>query len=33
MREAIEFHIDGLRTGGFPIPEPSSTSAYVDVAA
>ena len=33
MREAIEFHIDGLRTEGLPVPEPSSESAYVDVAA
>lgn len=33
MREAIEFHIEGLRLEGAPIPEPSSESTYVDVAA
>jgi predicted RNase H-like HicB family nuclease len=33
MREAIEFHIDGLRLEGYPVPEPTSESAYVDVAA
>ena len=33
MREAIEFHIEGMRLEGLPVPEPSSESAYVDVAA
>lgn len=33
IREAIEFHIEGLRQEGQPIPPPSSTSAVVDVAA
>ena len=33
MREAIEFHIEGLRLEGYPIPEPTSQSSYVDVAA
>jgi predicted RNase H-like HicB family nuclease len=33
MREAIEFHIEGLRLEGYPVPEPSSKSAYIDVAA
>ena len=33
MREAIEFHIQGLRTEGLPVPEPTSQPAYVDVAA
>jgi predicted RNase H-like HicB family nuclease len=33
MREAIEFHIDGLREEGYPVPEPSSESTYIDVAA
>ncbi|HEV7591265.1 MAG TPA: type II toxin-antitoxin system HicB family antitoxin [Longimicrobium sp.] len=33
MREAIEYHIEGLRLEHLPIPEPSSESAYVDVAA
>jgi len=33
MREAMEFHIEGLRIEGLPVPEPTSLSAYVDVAA
>lgn len=33
MRAAIEFHIEGLRLEGYPVPEPSSQPAYVDVAA
>jgi predicted RNase H-like HicB family nuclease len=33
MREAIEFHIEGLRLEGMPVPEPISESAWVDVAA
>jgi predicted RNase H-like HicB family nuclease len=33
IREAIEFHVEGLRAGGLPIPEPSSRVEYVDVAA
>lgn len=33
MREAIELHIEGLRVEGLPVPEPSSESAYVNVAA
>jgi len=33
IREAIEFHIDGLREDGLPIPQASSTVEYVDVAA
>lgn len=33
MREAMQFHIDGLRLEGFEVPEPSSYSSYVDVAA
>lgn len=33
MREAIEFHLEGLRLEGYPIPEPSSESTYIDVAA
>lgn len=34
MREAIEFHIEGLRGDGDPIPEPRSTASYavVDLA-
>lgn len=34
MRDAIAFHIEGLRDNGEAIPEPSLlTTAYVDVAA
>jgi predicted RNase H-like HicB family nuclease len=33
IREAIEFHIEGLREDGLPIPEPASKVEYVDVAA
>jgi predicted RNase H-like HicB family nuclease len=33
IQEAIEFHLDGLRVEGYPIPEPSTYSSYIDVAA
>jgi len=33
IREAIEFHIEGMREDGLPIPEPSSQVEYVEVAA
>jgi len=33
IHEAIEFHVDGLREDGQPIPEPSSSIEYVEVAA
>jgi predicted RNase H-like HicB family nuclease len=33
IREAIEFHIDGLREDGQPVPQPSSSSEVVDVQA
>ena len=33
MREAIEFHIQGLRAEGYEIPKPASRSSYVEVAA
>jgi len=32
IREAIEFHIEGLRRGGEPVPEPSVEAATVLVA-
>lgn len=32
IREAIEFHLAGMREDGEPIPEPSSHVEYVDVA-
>jgi len=33
MREAIEFHVDGLRQEGYPVPEPRTTSSYVELPA
>ncbi len=33
IREAIEFHLDGLREDGAPIPQPLSRVDYVEVAA
>jgi len=33
MREAISFHIDGLKEEGYEIPEPTSRSSYVEIAA
>ena len=33
IREAIEFHLDGLREDGAVIPQPSSHVEYVEVAA
>ncbi|RFF29593.1 type II toxin-antitoxin system HicB family antitoxin [Wenzhouxiangella sediminis] len=32
IREAIEFHLEGMREDGDPIPPPSSHVEYVDVA-
>jgi predicted RNase H-like HicB family nuclease len=33
IREAIEFHLEGMREDGLPFPEPSSQVEYVDVVA
>ena len=33
MKEAIAFHVEGLKKEGFPIPQPSAKSAYIEVAA
>jgi len=33
IREAIQFHIEGMREDGATIPEPSSRVDYVHVAA
>ena len=33
IQEAIEFHIEGLREDGQPVPEPSSSIEYVEVRA
>ena len=32
MKEAIDFHIDGLREDGLPVPEPSTTADYITAA-
>ena len=33
MHDAIEFHIEGLRLAGEPIPAPRSDAAYCEVAS
>lgn len=33
IREAIEFHLDGLREDGLPVPAPASRVDYVEVTA
>jgi predicted RNase H-like HicB family nuclease len=33
IREAIEFHLEGMREDGTPIPPPSTRVDYVEVAA
>lgn len=33
IQEAIEFHIEGLKQDGLPVPDPSSTVEFIDVAA
>jgi predicted RNase H-like HicB family nuclease len=33
MHEAIEFHIEGLRSEGQDVPSPTSRSSYVEIAA
>ncbi len=33
MREAIELHVEGLREEGYPVPEPGTSSVYVEVRA
>lgn len=33
IQEAIEFHLEGLKEDGHPIPPPSSSSEIVEVAA
>ena len=32
IREAIEFHLEGMKQDGEPIPSPSSTGELVEVA-
>ncbi len=31
IREAIELHLESMREDGLPIPEPSSSSEYVEI--
>ncbi len=33
IREALEFHIEGLKADGEPVPSPASDIEFVDVAA
>ncbi len=33
IREAVELHLKGMREDGLPIPEPSSSSEYVEAGA
>ena len=33
MREAIAFHIEGLRAEGEPVPEPSGGGVYIELSA
>ena len=33
MRDAIALHLEGLRAHGQPVPPPSTSASYVEVAA
>ena len=33
IREAIDLHLRGMREDGLPIPEPSSSVEYIEIAA
>jgi predicted RNase H-like HicB family nuclease len=33
LREALEFHLEGMRQDGIPIPQPSCRVEYINVAA
>ncbi len=33
IREAIDLHLRGMREDGLPIPEPSSSVDYIEIAA
>ncbi len=33
IQEAIEFHLEGLKLAGYPVPEPTSEAGRVAVAA
>ena len=32
MQEAMEFHVEGLVLEGYPVPKPTTHSAYLEVA-
>jgi len=31
IKEAVSFHIEGLKNDGLPVPEPSSSTEYIEV--
>jgi len=33
MREAVEFHLEGLKSEGFPVPKPHTFSSYLEVSS
>ncbi len=33
VREAVDFHIEGLKQDGLPVPPPSSEGEFVEVSA
>ena len=33
IREAMDFHLEGMRSHGDPVPEPSATTEYVSVGS
>jgi predicted RNase H-like HicB family nuclease len=33
IREAVAFHIEGMHEDGQPVPQPSSTVEYIELAA
>lgn len=33
MKEAMEFHLDGLRDEGLPVPEPRSEAAFFEIGS
>lgn len=33
MKEAMGFHLDGLKEEGYPIPEPTAKSTYLEIVS
>jgi len=33
IKEAIQFHLEGIKADGAPIPQPSSEIEYIDITA